>query len=36
MVRRLIERGINCEDESKEEKGLLVGEWGRRIVAEEW
>jgi len=29
-------RGVNWEDEWEEEEGLVVGELGRRMVAEEW
>jgi len=33
-VRKLMGRGVNWQDEWEEEKGLVVGELGRMIVAE--
>jgi hypothetical protein len=35
-VRKLMGRGVNREDVWEEEDGLVVGELGRRMVAEEW
>jgi len=35
-VRRVMGRGVNRKDEWEEEEGLVVGELGRRIVAEDW
>lgn len=29
-------RGVNCKVECKEDNRLVVGELGRRMVAEEW
>jgi len=34
-VRKLMGRGVNWDDEWEEEKGLVVRELGRRMVAEE-
>ena len=35
-VRELMGRGVNWEDEGKEEEGLVVGELGTRVLAEQW
>jgi hypothetical protein len=35
-VRKLIGRGVNGEDQWEEEEELVVREWGRRMVIEEW
>jgi len=35
-VRKVMGRGVNWEDEWEEEEGLVVGEMGRRMVADEW
>jgi len=34
-VRKLMRRGLNSDDEWQKEKQLVVGEWTRRMVAEE-
>jgi len=34
--RKVMGRGVNWEDEWEEEEGLVVGELGRRMGAEEW
>jgi len=36
VVRNVIGRGVNCEVECEEYNRLVVGELGRRMVAEEW
>jgi hypothetical protein len=36
VVRKVMGRGVNWEDEWEEEEGRVVGELGRRMVAEEW
>ena len=36
VVRKVMGREMNSEDEQEEEKGLVVGELGRWMVAEEW
>ena len=36
MVSKVLGRGVNWEDEWEEEEGLVVGELGRRMVAEQW
>jgi hypothetical protein len=35
-VRKVMGRSVNWEDEWEEEEGLVVGELGRRMVAEGW
>lgn len=34
-VRKLMGRGVNWEDESEENEGLVVGALGRRMVTDE-
>jgi len=35
-VRKLMGKGMDWNDTCEEEEGLVVGELGRRMVAEEW
>jgi hypothetical protein len=36
VVRKLMGTGVHWEDEGEEEEGVVVGEFGSRMVANEW